>query len=777
LIEYVRSGGVVRRIFMVGAIPVGVALLIAVAAWILLGEAERARDGAVLSSETFRTFLSLNRARDDYIAGTSTFGDAARTRFDALAATASAQLARLGASAPSAERVERIRAVARDLSAQVEHMSALTLLEADRSVLSATMAQRADALVTLTDAERHRQQAQNARLVSVLTRKDAELERKQELVTALRDLREAIAAVELNRTRIGQPVFQVEFDELEADLRQLNLAESRLQAVLLANDQSRQAAELTELSNSYRDRSRSQDGLNRVIAEGFELTRATQSGHALIVWCDARIRQNRDQQRALQADVAGLIRDSVGSNEAELSAQTIALAALRLAQQAAASLARRDAAEASRTLEEGGDLAARAQSLPMPASIQEGVKAAIAGWREQLSATVTKLHEQNELIAEMDRRAGLIDANGHTLSRAFIADADRIGTSIRRLLLAGTAGALLLGTAAVVGVARSITRPLRRLQDTMLRATVDPTLTEVGLATRRDELGDIARVSNTFLAELRRREKGWRDAAERADATLTSLRQTRSDLIRSEKLASLGQLVAGVSHEISTPLGIALTTSTQVQVDSAEFERLVDENQLSRSRLLQYAARMREGAHLLTANLLRASTLLHSFKQVAADQALEERRVIDLASWIDELLKSLRALARPGRHDIVMDCPEGICLDTDPGSLAQVLTNAIKNAVDHGLRGRQAGRISITVRADASRVTIDIDDDGHGIEPGDLGRVFDPFFTTARARGGTGLGLHIVHNIVENRLRGRVEIESVVGQGTRLRLHLPRTPG
>ncbi len=275
----------------------------------------------------------------------------------------------------------------------------------------------------------------------------------------------------------------------------------------------------------------------------------------------------------------------------------------------------------------------------------------------------------------------------------------------------------------MVSVARSITRPLRLLTRNVLRATTDPGIVRVGLASRRDELGDIARASDTFLAELRRREEGWREAAQRADAALATLRQAQDDLVRSEKLASLGQLVAGVSHEISTPLGIALTTSTQVQSESTAFEALVNENRLSRSRLTQHAARMREGAQLMTQNLMRASDLLYSFKQVASDQVFEERRVIDLGAWIEELLRSLRALARPGRHEIAADCPEALSLDTYPGVLAQVLTNAVKNAIDHGAR---EGRPPEGRRCGASRA-----DAGCSSRSATMGRASSPGTSTA----------------------------------------------
>ncbi len=238
----------------------------------------------------------------------------------------------------------------------------------------------------------------------------------------------------------------------------------------------------------------------------------------------------------------------------------------------------------------------------------------------------------------MDERAATMSANAQTLSRAFIDDADQFGGFIRQLLLFGAVGALCLGIGAAWAVARSITRPLHALQRSIVEAADDPTAEAIGqdglLLARRDELGDIARATNAFLRRLRRREADRLQAAERADEALRTLRQAQEDLIRSERLASLGQLVAGVSHEISTPLGIALTTATQVETDSTEFEGVVAADRLSRSQLNRYAARMREGAHLLTSNLLRASDLLASFKQVAADQAIEDRRALNLADWL-----------------------------------------------------------------------------------------------------------------------------------------------
>ncbi len=272
------------------------------------------------------------------------------------------------------------------------------------------------------------------------------------------------------------------------------------------------------------------------------------------------------------------------------------------------------------------------------------------------------------------------------MSRAFIDDADQFGTVIRQFLIVGAVGALCLGIAAAVAVARSITQPLHALQRSIVVAAGRPRpRISAARATSSAEVTNWVispAPTNAFLDQIRRREADRAKASRRADDALTDLRQAQEDLIRAERLASLGQLVAGVSHEISTPLGIALTTATQIQSDSRAFEEMVGENQLSRSRLTGYAGRMKEGAHLLTSNLMRAADLLYSFKQVAADQAIEDRRILNLADWLDELLKSLRALARPGKTILEVTCPPDLVIDTLPGILAQIVTNAVKNAIE-----------------------------------------------------------------------------------------------
>ncbi len=174
----------------------------------------------------------------------------------------------------------------------------------------------------------------------------------------------------------------------------------------------------------------------------------------------------------------------------------------------------------------------------------------------------------------------------------------------------------------------------------------------------------------------------------------------------------------------------------------------------------------------------RAADLVHSFKQVAADQASGERRPFLMDAWLQDLLTSLRPILRKTKHEVQIECPPGVMVDTYPGALGQVLTNLITNAVAHAYAPDQGGRLSIRVsepRPDTVRIVFA--DDGKGIPPENIGKVFDPFFTTGRSTGNTGLGLHIVYNLVTSRLQGHINLYSKVGQGTRFTIDIPKVVG
>ncbi|GJE41197.1 sensor histidine kinase [Methylobacterium soli] len=275
-----------------------------------------------------------------------------------------------------------------------------------------------------------------------------------------------------------------------------------------------------------------------------------------------------------------------------------------------------------------------------------------------------------------------------------------------------------------------------------------------------------------------RTEQALRRETLRSEEALRELREAQAHLVQAEKLASLGQLVAGVAHEINTPIGLALTTSTAIDGDLKRLVRSIESGQLRRSELTQGIARLSEGMRLLFANLTRAADLVHSFKQVAIDQANEERRRFELRGWLLELMSTLEPLLRRKGHDVRLSCEAGIVIDSYPGALAQILSNLALNAVIHGFPGGRTGVLDLTVsRLGARDLRIVFADNGAGIPAENLRKVFDPFFTTRRDQGSTGLGLHIVFNLVVSTLGGQIELESGPDRGTRFTIDLPLTLG
>lgn len=203
----------------------------------------------------------------------------------------------------------------------------------------------------------------------------------------------------------------------------------------------------------------------------------------------------------------------------------------------------------------------------------------------------------------------------------------------------------------------------------------------------------------------------------------------------------------------------------------------IQSGQVRRSELTQSIAHLRDGMKLLFANHHRAADLVHSFKQVATDEADEERRSLDMRAWLSEIMSTLQPLLSRRGHRVTIRCDADITADTYPGALAQVIRNLALNSVTHGYPDGRAGTIDIAItRIDDDRMRISVSDDGVGIADGDLTKAFDPFFTTRRHKGSTGLGLHIVFNLVVSTLKGQIDLASHPGQGTRVTLDLPLQP-
>ncbi|MCX9158223.1 PAS domain S-box protein [Niveibacterium sp. 24ML] len=257
--------------------------------------------------------------------------------------------------------------------------------------------------------------------------------------------------------------------------------------------------------------------------------------------------------------------------------------------------------------------------------------------------------------------------------------------------------------------------------------------------------------------------------------TVKDLSSAQGELVRQEKLASLGAMVAGIAHELNTPIGNSVTLASTLSHEAGRTRKAVEGAALRRSQLLEFLQTCDEAARLLNRNLAAAHELISSFKQVAVDQTSENRRSFDFAHTLEEIVATLRPSLRTTQISLELAIAGDARIDAYPGALARVLTNLVENARVHGFANGSPGtiRVSAAVRDD-DWVTLDVTDSGCGIPPENHTKVFDPFFTTRLGRGGSGLGLHIVFTLVTRVLGGRIALESPPDGGTRFHIELPR---
>eukprot|EP01034_Spumella_vulgaris_P032339 gene32339-39927_t len=241
-----------------------------------------------------------------------------------------------------------------------------------------------------------------------------------------------------------------------------------------------------------------------------------------------------------------------------------------------------------------------------------------------------------------------------------------------------------------------------------------------------------------------------------------------------ERLASLGGLVAGVAHEINTPVGIALTSASILSEATEKVHQSVAEGAIKKSDILKYLETAGESTKLIMNNAYRAAHLIHSFKQIAVDQVSEVRRRFELREYIGEVVSSLQPKLKKTHIQVDINCPVEIVLDSYPGALAQVITNLTLNCVEHAFEPEAEGHIAINVKLDGDWVEMQVVDNGKGIPPDMLDKVFDPFVTTRRGQGGTGLGLNIVFNLIAKQFAGTITVTSTLGQGASFVLRIPR---
>ena len=341
-----------------------------------------------------------------------------------------------------------------------------------------------------------------------------------------------------------------------------------------------------------------------------------------------------------------------------------------------------------------------------------------------------------------------------------------------------------LGLALFVVMSRIVIAPLANLSHAFKALAMNPQVGSLNIK-GEDEFGEVVEAFNQIerrlVSDINQRieaEKNLRQSNEELSSALDSLKIAQDSLVQSDKFAALGSLVAGVAHEINTPVGVAVTGASFILEETKRIERLMGEGAIKKSEMLQFISSVAEGAALVLSNAERAAHLVQSFKQVAVDETSEQRRDFDLNVYLGEVLTSLRPKYKNTRIKVGYSCPQNLIMDTYPGLLAQVLTNLISNALMHGFDEGAEGEIAIRAWADdESWVDIECANNGKQIPPEHLTKIFDPFFTTRRSTGGTGLGLNIVFNIVTQKLAGTIKVSSEVGEDTRFTVRIPRALG
>ena len=337
-------------------------------------------------------------------------------------------------------------------------------------------------------------------------------------------------------------------------------------------------------------------------------------------------------------------------------------------------------------------------------------------------------------------------AQRHWLVRFHALAGSRYSRDVTPLILIGAAGAVISALIAALLVASGRSR--------MLAGRLSANLAELAHQKAHVELahGDLSSV-------------------------LATLKQAQASLITSEKLAALGALVAGIAHELNTPIGNSLLTATTLSDMAAEFEKQYANGGIKRSALEAHLAAIRRACGIMASSLGRAADLITSFKQVSVDQTSDQRRRFDLDALVRDTVATYAAQLRRANCRIDVDVAPQLVFDSYPGALGQVLSNLINNALLHAFEARTAPGIVIRARAheqDQGQVVLNFSDDGVGMTPATLHQVFDPFFTTKMGQGGSGLGMHIVYNVVTGMLGGSIAIVSTPDSGTSVTITLPK---
>ncbi len=276
--------------------------------------------------------------------------------------------------------------------------------------------------------------------------------------------------------------------------------------------------------------------------------------------------------------------------------------------------------------------------------------------------------------------------------------------------------------------------------------------------------------------EIRQRkiiEEDLREANQQLQSSVTASERLQDQLLEAEKLAALGRLVGGITHDVGTPLGIGITAASVLGEKLEAMRTALENRELTEAQLREFLAAGGESVGLLESNLQRASELLGSFKQVAVDQTSDAVREINVKNYIESVLQALRPRFKNTPHKFSLDCPEDFNVRCNAGALAQIITNLILNSLIHAFEDDQEGHLELSLSRRGDVLTLHYQDDGKGLTESQQEQLFTPFYTTRRERGGSGLGTHIIHSLVAQTFKGKISIKSAPQEGLAYTIELP----
>ncbi len=280
----------------------------------------------------------------------------------------------------------------------------------------------------------------------------------------------------------------------------------------------------------------------------------------------------------------------------------------------------------------------------------------------------------------------------------------------------------------------------------------------------------------SFIEEKHQYQLNLEKANQELKTSLDTLNQTRDKLVQSEKMAALGELVAGVAHEINTPVGVGVTAASLLDAKTKEIKKIFGSGNIKKSDFESYLNTIENISDSILLNMARAAELISSFKQIAVDQSIEESRVFNLKNYIEGILLSLTPKFKDTNHETDLTCPEDIEINSFPGAFYQILNNLILNSLTHGFKNMDKGRIDMVFDRKKNYLNFLYKDNGAGMSSEQLTKIFDPFFTTMRGQGGTGLGMSIVFNLITQTLNGSIECKSAINNGIIFKIKIPVLP-